>query len=68
MAIVTNQTLAQTSAALVTAGALPDQATAALHSAAWQPGKMTVLWGALVKCTSGWNSGDPKFSYDISPT
>jgi hypothetical protein len=64
----TSQTLAATAAALVTAGALTDQASAVLHSLAWTPNVSVTRWGVLVKCTTGWNGGDPRFSYTSSPT
>jgi hypothetical protein len=64
----TNQTLAQAAAALVTAGALADQATAAVHSLAWTPNRAVNLWGVFVQCTSGWNSGAPVFQYSTSPS
>jgi hypothetical protein len=65
----TGKTLAQAAAALVTAGALADQASAVLHSLAWKPGTYTTLWGVLVECTSGWNSTTgPVFSYTTSPS
>ncbi len=67
MGWTTGRTLAQTAAALVTVGAMTDQAAQALHSAAYYPGKLTSLWGVLVQCTSGWNSGDPVFEYDTNP-
>jgi hypothetical protein len=63
----TGQTLAATATALVTAGALTDQATQALHSLAWSPGKSVNLWGVLVQCTSGWNStAAPVFEYNTA--
>lgn len=65
----TNQTLAQVTAALVTAGALQDQAVNALHGLAWQPNQPSTLWGVLVKCTSGWNTtASPVFSYTANPS
>jgi hypothetical protein len=65
----TGKTLAQTSAVLVTAGALADQANNALHGLAWKPTTALTLWGVLVECTSGWNStGNPVFSYTTAPS
>lgn len=65
----TSKTLAQTAAALVTAGAGTDQATQVLHSLAWTPNKQVTLWGVLVQCTSGWNSTTaPVYQYSTSPT
>lgn len=64
----TAKTLAQTAAALVTAGAITDQASQALHSLAWTPNKPVTLWGVLVQCTTGWNgSAAPVFEYTTSP-
>jgi hypothetical protein len=68
MGWTTGKTTAQMAAVLVTAGALPDQATAALHSGAWKANAPVELWGVLVQCTSGWNSGDPVWEYDTAPT
>jgi hypothetical protein len=65
----TGKTLAQTAAALVTAGALADQASAVLHSLAWRQGSAITLWGVLVECTSGWNATtSPVFEYSTSPS
>jgi hypothetical protein len=65
----TGKTLAQTAAALVTAGALADQAAAVLHSLAWKPGTAITLWGVLVECTSGWNATTgPVFEYSTAPS
>ena len=65
----TGQTLTATVAALVTAGALADQALGVLHSLAWNPNKAATLWGVYVECTSGWNStGTPVFEYNTSPS
>ena len=64
----TAKTLAQTAAVLVTAGAISDQASAVLHSLAWNPGRPVILWGVLVQCTSGWNAtAAPVFSYTTTP-
>ena len=65
----TGQTLAATAAALVTAGALTDQATQVLHSLAWTPNRAVSLWGLLVECTSGWSStAAPVFEYSTAPS
>lgn len=65
----TGKTLAQTAAALVTAGAQTDQASQVLHSLAWKPNSAITLWGVLVECTSGWNSTtSPVFEYSTSPS
>jgi hypothetical protein len=65
----TAKTLAQTAAALVTAGAVTDQASAVLHSLAWTPNKPVTLWGVLVHCTVGWNaSTSPVFEYSTTPS
>ena len=65
----TAKTAAQTAAVLVTAGAVSsDQASAVLHSLAWNPGRPVTLWGVLVQCTSGWNAtAAPVFSYTTTP-
>lgn len=68
MGWTTGKSTAQMAAVLVTAGALQDQAVSALHAGAWKAGVVQELWGVLVQCTSGWNSGDPVWEYDISPT
>lgn len=68
MAYTTGKTITQTAAVLVTAGALQDQAVTALHTLAWAKQKPHILWGVLIQCTSGWNTGDPVFEYDIAPT
>jgi hypothetical protein len=64
----TSQTIAQTAAALVTAGARPEQATHALHSLGWQPNRPTTLWGVFVECTTGWNGVAPVYEYTTSPS
>lgn len=64
----TGKTTAQMAAVLVTAGALQDQALVALAGIAHKPNVITELWGVLVQCTSGWNSGDPVWEYDIAPS
>ena len=64
----TNQTLAQVVTALVSAGARSDQATTALHSLAHVPNRPTLLWGVMVTCTGGWNTGAPVFSYTTNPS
>lgn len=68
MSWTTGKTTAQMAAVLVTAGALQDQAVAALHSGAWAPNAVVDLWGVLVQCTKGWNSGDPVWEYDSTPS
>lgn len=67
MAWTTNQTTAQMVTVLTAAGALPDQAKTALAGLAHKPGKVAVLWGVTAECTSGWNSGDPLFEYELAP-
>lgn len=62
------QTVGQAVASLVSAGALQDQAVQAIHGLAWFPGVSTTLWGVLVKCTAGWNSGSPAFSVNSTPS
>jgi alkylhydroperoxidase/carboxymuconolactone decarboxylase family protein YurZ len=64
----TGQTLNQAVTALVSAGAVQDQAVQALHSHAWYPGVTKTLWGVQVKCTTGWNSGAPVFSVNSTPS
>jgi len=64
----TAQSVAQAAATLVTAGALQDQALQVLHSLAWYPNTSKTLWGVLVKCTTGWNGGNPQFSVNSSPS
>lgn len=68
MAFTTGRTTAQMTAVLVTAGALQDQAVSALHGSAWKPNQVQELWGVLVECTSGWNSGDPVWEYNTAPS
>ena len=68
MSWTTGKNTAQMAAVLVAAGALQDQALQALHGGAWKPGVPVELWGVLVECTSGWNSGDPVWEYDTSPS
>lgn len=68
MSWTTGRTTAQMTTVLVTAGALTDQALGALHSGAWVSGVAQELWGVLVKCTSGWNGGDPVWEYDTAPS
>ena len=64
----TGRTTAQMAAVLVTAGALADQASTALHSGAWKKNTPVNLWGVLVQCTSAWNDGDAVWEYDTAPT
>jgi hypothetical protein len=64
----TGRTTAQMITVLTAAGALADQASTALHSGAWAPNQPAELWGVLVQCTKGWNSGDPVWEYDITPS
>jgi hypothetical protein len=65
----TGQTLAATAAALVTAGALTDQAAHVLHSLAWTPNQAVQHWGVLIECTSGWaTTTAPVFEYSTAPS
>jgi hypothetical protein len=65
----TNQTVTQMVAALVSAGAIQDQAVQVCHALAWTPNKPVTRWGVLVQCTSGWNStAAPVYSYTTSPS
>ena len=64
----TNQTLAQVVTALVAAGARSDQASQYLHTLAHKPNTPTLLWGVMVTCTGGWNTGAPVFSYTTNPS
>jgi hypothetical protein len=75
MAYTASASFATTVGILVTAGAATDAANNALSSlaaAATTPiGTPVLLWGVLVKCTTGWGSTPggtpPVFSYDASP-
>ena len=63
-----NQTVAQATTTLVSAGATTDQAIQLLHSLAWTPNVIQVAWGVAVKCTSGWNTGNILFSVNNAPS
>lgn len=69
MGWTTGRTTAQMAAVLVTAGALPDQATGVLHSGGWKKNSPVTLWNVLVQCTGGWNdAADAVWEYDITPS
>lgn len=75
MAYTTGASLATTNGILVTAGATVDAANNALSALATGAptpvGTPILLWGVLVKCTTGWGVAlggtNPVFSYDATP-